>query len=199
QGGGGLHVVGEVQKRGETQVILITRQGERSDLIAALRAGAFDYLEEPFDFHDVAMAIGRAVTHRELRARRHADDERLRRLEGALRRMSGAADVKPLLELLVTELTPLLAVDRVSVWRFEEDRLSLAVSTHLDPKTERPIYIARQSGPLRDAVLRGEAVTVRPVPPAREWQVAVPMFMEATLVGVLLAERAERPFDEGEI
>ncbi|HJZ84576.1 MAG TPA: ATP-binding protein [Polyangia bacterium] len=202
-GGGGLRVLAALREwESDTPVVLITRHGERPDLIAALRSGAFDYLEEPFDPHDVSLAVGRAAAHHQLLARQRADDERLRRLEAVLRRLSAAPDLASLLGVIGSELPALLGVERFALYRYDDDRLALALSTHLDPASTRSVYIAREAGPLREAVLRGRPVVVPRQSAQEPTQVAVPMFVEDQLVGVALLEKRFGPgdgFDENEL
>jgi two-component system response regulator AtoC len=48
----------------ETEVIMLTGYATVPDAVAAMRRGAFDYLEKPFDPDDVVLAVARAVEHR---------------------------------------------------------------------------------------------------------------------------------------
>src|SRR5262249_19325435 len=58
-------------------VIVMTAFGSVETAIAALRAGAYDFLMKPFDLEVLSGAVGRALTHRELR-------EAVRRLRQAV-------------------------------------------------------------------------------------------------------------------
>src|SRR5215471_4229273 len=48
-------------------VVVMTAFGNVETAVAALRAGAADYLMKPFEFEALAIALRRALTHRELR------------------------------------------------------------------------------------------------------------------------------------
>lgn len=48
-------------------VVIITSHGASTDAVAALRAGAHDYLFKPFDHGDVIRSLHSAITNRELR------------------------------------------------------------------------------------------------------------------------------------
>src|SRR6185369_10710497 len=72
----------------EVPVIVITAFGNLDAAIAAIRAGAYDFLTKPFDIQVLALSLQRAVQHRRLRAEvkrlRHglADPRRLGGLIG---------------------------------------------------------------------------------------------------------------------
>lgn len=53
--------------RGDVPVIVITAFGNLETAIAAIRAGAYDFLSKPFDDDALMIAIERAVEHRQLR------------------------------------------------------------------------------------------------------------------------------------
>src|SRR5688572_7423169 len=61
------------ENRPDTPVIVITAFGNMSSAIAAIRAGAYDFINKPVDMTALTQAIERAVQHRHLR-------ERVRRL-----------------------------------------------------------------------------------------------------------------------
>ncbi|PZR12696.1 MAG: sigma-54-dependent Fis family transcriptional regulator [Archangium gephyra] len=48
-------------------VLVITAFGSMDTAIRAIRAGAYDFLTKPFELEAIALAIGRAVQHKELR------------------------------------------------------------------------------------------------------------------------------------
>lgn len=60
----------------DTEVVLITAYATVPDAVAAMREGAFDYLEKPFDPDDVALVIARA-----LESHRRRVSEAARRIE----------------------------------------------------------------------------------------------------------------------
>ena len=59
----GLDLIGEVREiRGETPVILIPRDGTVDDAVAAMRAGAFDYLPQPLSMDLLAETVARGLS-----------------------------------------------------------------------------------------------------------------------------------------
>ena len=67
----------------EVPVIVITAFGNLDAAIAAIRAGAYDFLTKPFEITVLALSLERAVQHRRL----HAEVKRLRRGVEESRRM----------------------------------------------------------------------------------------------------------------
>jgi two-component system response regulator HydG len=68
QGKDGLTVCREVlARRPDTAVIVITAFGTMESAIAAIRAGAYDFVSKPFDVRDLALTARRAAEHRRLR------------------------------------------------------------------------------------------------------------------------------------
>jgi signal transduction histidine kinase len=64
----GLALMAKVYERyPETPVLLITGHGEHSLAIAALRGGAYDYIQKPIDRDDFVVALQRALHTRQLR------------------------------------------------------------------------------------------------------------------------------------
>jgi len=53
--------------RPDIPVIVITAFGNLENAIAAIRSGAYDYIQKPFEIEEIAFAIGRAIQHRTLR------------------------------------------------------------------------------------------------------------------------------------
>jgi two-component system response regulator AtoC len=56
-----------VTNRADTPVILITAFGSMDTAIAAIRAGAYDFITKPFEIDVLAIALERAIKHRQLR------------------------------------------------------------------------------------------------------------------------------------
>ncbi|HKO94927.1 MAG TPA: response regulator, partial [Polyangiaceae bacterium] len=56
-----------VTNRADTPVILITAFGSLDTAIAAIRAGAYDFITKPFEIDVLAIALERALKHRQLR------------------------------------------------------------------------------------------------------------------------------------
>ena len=64
----GMEVLSQVRTLSpDVPVVIITSHGAVRDAVAALRAGAHDYLVKPFDHSDVIRSIHTTMTHRGLR------------------------------------------------------------------------------------------------------------------------------------
>ena len=57
-----------VTNRPDVPVVVITAFGSVDSAIAAMRAGAYDFLTKPFEFEALELAVARAAQHRSLRA-----------------------------------------------------------------------------------------------------------------------------------
>jgi DNA-binding NtrC family response regulator len=57
-----------VASRADIPVIVVTAFGSFETAVAAIRAGAYDFVTKPFDFEVLRLALDRAVQHRTLRA-----------------------------------------------------------------------------------------------------------------------------------
>ncbi len=72
----GVELLGEIREaRPETPVILMTAYGSIDSAVAAMKAGAFDYITKPFQRDEVMFALERAFAHRSL----EEENRRLRR------------------------------------------------------------------------------------------------------------------------
>jgi len=47
-----------------TQVIIITGNADKNSAIMAVKLGAFDYLEKPFDFEELSSSVSKALEKR---------------------------------------------------------------------------------------------------------------------------------------
>ena len=68
--------------RTDTPVVVITAFGSLETAVAAIRAGAYDFVTKPLEIEAIALTLERAVSHRRLRA----EVRRLRLAAGASRR-----------------------------------------------------------------------------------------------------------------
>jgi DNA-binding NtrC family response regulator len=63
----GLEVLGRVKaERPDVEVVLLTAQGSVETAVAAMRAGAYDYLEKPIDAQRLGVVLGQAVERRDM-------------------------------------------------------------------------------------------------------------------------------------
>jgi two-component system response regulator HydG len=89
-----------VQNRPDSPVLVITAFGSLDTAIAAIRAGAYDFITKPFDIDALVIAIDRAVQHRVLR-------EEVKRLRKVVEETRGYGDLigqSPTMETLRTLL-----------------------------------------------------------------------------------------------
>ncbi len=71
----GIELLGEIRElRPRTPVVLMTAFGSIDSAVAAMRAGAFDYIPKPFKRDEAMLVLERAFEHRELQS----ENERLR-------------------------------------------------------------------------------------------------------------------------
>ena len=54
--------------RADTPVVVITAFGSLETAVAAIRAGAYDFVTKPFEVETISLTLGRAVGYRRLRA-----------------------------------------------------------------------------------------------------------------------------------
>jgi two-component system response regulator HydG len=73
----GVHVCRQiVESREDLPVVVMTAYGSMEAAIAAIRAGAYDFVTKPFEMDDIALTMERALKHRALRE----EVKRLRRV-----------------------------------------------------------------------------------------------------------------------
>ncbi|MCA9490747.1 MAG: sigma-54-dependent Fis family transcriptional regulator, partial [Myxococcales bacterium] len=85
-----------VERRPGLPVVVLTAFGSMESAIAAIRAGAYDFLAKPVDIDGLALALDRAVQHR--------------RLSDEVRRLRAAARAAPRLDDLTGESAPMRAL-----------------------------------------------------------------------------------------
>src|SRR6185503_9786406 len=65
--GDGLQLLREIRKQGSTvPVVMMTGVGTVRDAVAAIQSGAYDFLQKPIDFDQLALVLRRAIEHHEL-------------------------------------------------------------------------------------------------------------------------------------
>jgi two-component system, NtrC family, response regulator AtoC len=103
-GTGGLDLCARLQNQcPELPVVILTAFGSLDTAIAALRAGAYDFVTKPVDLDLLAHTVQRAVRHRQLEQTLHRlqDEVRRQRGPGALLGESGAmAEIRDLVARL---------------------------------------------------------------------------------------------------
>jgi two-component system, NtrC family, response regulator AtoC len=124
-----------VTNRGDTPVIVITAFGSLDTAIAAIRAGAYDFITKPFEIDVLSIALERAIKHRELRH----EVKRLRTLLDATRGMGELLGESP----VMLELKELMA-------RVAESQASVLVTGESGTGKEVVARLLHQKGPRAD-------------------------------------------------
>jgi two-component system response regulator HydG len=124
-----------VTNRRDTPVIVITAFGSLDTAIAAIRAGAYDFITKPFEIDVLAIALERAIKHRELRH----EVKRLRTLLDATRGMGELLGDSP----VMLELKELMA-------RVAESQASVLVTGESGTGKEVVARLLHQKGPRAD-------------------------------------------------
>ncbi len=74
----GLELIEQVHKRyPETQVVVITGYGTLDSAVQAMRMGAQDYIQKPFDFDLLRLTVEKVMERIELRRRVHEEQQRV--------------------------------------------------------------------------------------------------------------------------
>jgi two-component system response regulator AtoC len=91
----GVELLQGIRARDEgLPVVLLTAHGSERVAVAAMKAGAYDYVKKPFDADELALSVERAIELRQLRRdARRAGAERLlgRRIVGRAPRCGGSS------------------------------------------------------------------------------------------------------------
>jgi two-component system, NtrC family, response regulator AtoC len=124
-----------VTNRGDTPVIVITAFGSLDTAIAAIRAGAYDFITKPFEIDVLAIALERALKHRQLRH----EVKRLRTLLDATHGMGELLGGSP----VMLELKELMA-------RVAESQASVLVTGESGTGKEVVARLLHQKGPRAD-------------------------------------------------
>jgi signal transduction histidine kinase len=148
-------------KNADVEVILLTAYGSLQTAQKAIRYGVFDYLEKPFDLHDLRATVARGLERRRTRRRlktRHDDMEQLlARLKRDLSNFDRLARIGRLSAGIVHELknplTVILGYTQMLMNRLHEERQGEGVALSeesarylsiIEQETMRCTQIARQ-------------------------------------------------------
>ena len=90
--GDGFAVLNRARKlHPDTEVVMMTAFATVDAAVAAVKAGAYDYLAKPFEPDDLSLTLERALERRTLRARADAAEAGLRRLEATAEMLGESA------------------------------------------------------------------------------------------------------------
>jgi len=98
-GADGFEVLRQVKSRSpDTEVVMMTAYATVADAVSAMRQGAFDYLQKPFDPDDASLVVARALERRRLRSHAPAPDDGTATRHGLIGRSPAIRAVWKLLE-----------------------------------------------------------------------------------------------------
>ncbi len=99
--GDGLQVVAAVKaSQPETGVIVITGHGSIDTAVAAMKAGAFDYLTKPVEPEELALALTKTIEHRDLVGEVRRLRAEVRERQGFAKIVSASAEMQKVLDLV---------------------------------------------------------------------------------------------------
>jgi two-component system response regulator HydG len=124
-----------VANRPDIPVIVITAFGSLDTAVAAIRAGAYDFLTKPFEMQALRIALERGVQHRKLR-------DEVRRLQRAV------SDSRRLGELLGNGLAMRQVLDLIE--RICDQDVSVLITGETGTGKERVAKTLHRRGPRRD-------------------------------------------------
>jgi DNA-binding NtrC family response regulator len=104
--GSGLDLIEEVRKRGiEIPIVVLTGAGTVGEAVAAMKSGAYDFIQKPVDPEQFVLLIGRAIEHQDL----VSEVKYLRRSVEDLRgptEMVGSSAALASVRLLIAQVAP---------------------------------------------------------------------------------------------
>ena len=153
----GMQLIKEIHERSRSlPIIVVTSAAELRPAVAAMRAGAIDYITKPVDFEELLLAIGRAIEQRDIRL----ENENLRRQirENNGEGIKGLLGTSPAMQK-VYRLARQVAPSRATVLITGESgtgKGELAQAIHaLSPRAGKP-FVAVHCAALADTLLESE-------------------------------------------
>jgi len=159
----GLSLLERIRERDpDAAIIMMTSQSSTKTAVDALRKGAYDYIDKPFELDHVVAVAERAVSQRSLRLEnRRLQEEQARQnkfLEEAVKRLgslnsagtglAAITSIGDLLDFIVELVSNELDAERVSLMLVNEQgtELSIAASRGLDPSIVTQTRVPLGSG-----------------------------------------------------
>lgn len=188
----GLQVLEAAKKAcPDTEVILTTGYGTVETAVAAMKQGAFDFVQKPVDIEELRAHVDRALERGELKAM-----VAVHAASAGVFRSIRLEDVLP----LIVELTrKLLDAGETTLILREDGRLRLAASAGLESEEERRAGLAWAEGLFRERGESPDQVVVDGGPETggtARVSVVQPLVAGGDLLGLLTATRdgGDRPF-----
>jgi two-component system, NtrC family, response regulator HydG len=154
---GGMELIAALRERDlKLPVIVVTSAAELRSAVAAMQAGAFDYIAKPVDFDELLLSIGRAIEQRDLRF----ENENLRRQirEQYGEGLQGLLGVSPAMQN-VYRVAKQVAPSRATVLITGESgtgKGELARAIHaMSPRRDKP-FVAVHCASLAESLLESE-------------------------------------------
>jgi two-component system response regulator HydG len=153
----GMELLAKLRERGvETPTIVATAFGEVSSAVAAMRAGAEDYLTKPIDFDALLLVVERTLARSELRAEAENLRRQLRaRDKDGLEGLLGASPAMQRVYHMVKQVAPARATVLIT-GESGTGKGEVARALHaLSPRAEAP-FVALQCAALAESLLESE-------------------------------------------
>lgn len=152
----GMEFLVEIRKRWpDTEVIMITAHGTIENAIDAVRAGAFDFVQKPFQLAELELTVARAMEQRRLRS----ENEELRRrlVQGSTSPVpfvANSASMQKVVDLVVKAAPARASVLITGESGTGKERVARALH-QLGPRKEGP-FLAVNCGAIPESLLEGE-------------------------------------------
>jgi len=153
----GLTLLGELRKTYEDlPVIVVTAFGDVSSAVAAIRAGAEDYLTKPVDFDALLLCIERAIEHSAVRAEAENLRRQLREREGdGFEGLVGASPAMQKVYRMARQVAPARATVLVT-GETGTGKGELARAIHRKSKRHGQPFVALHCASLVESLLESE-------------------------------------------
>ena len=153
----GMQLLAELHERAaDLPVIVVTSAAELRSAVAAMQAGAVDYLAKPVDFDELLLAVGRAIEQRNIRVENENLRRQLRDRQGE--GLQGLLGASPAMQQ-VYRVAKQVAASRATVLVTGESgtgKGELARAIHaLGPRADRP-FVAVHCASLAESLLESE-------------------------------------------